>query len=70
MLGKYCQQVASERTIKNARGILRSALNTALGEGLISKNPTMAVRMPAKRRPKITPWSVEEARTFLESAPR
>ncbi|WP_327586394.1 site-specific integrase [Nonomuraea sp. NBC_00507] len=67
-LGRCCKQIASDRTIKDARGVLRSALNVALSEELISKNPATAVRLSAKRKRKIKPWSVEEARQFLESA--
>lgn len=65
---KCCSQFPSERTIKDARGVLRSVLNTAISEEIINKNPASAVRLSAKRKRKIQPWSVEEARSFLESA--
>ncbi|WP_206060641.1 site-specific integrase [Nonomuraea basaltis] len=68
--GRCCDQIASERTIKDARGVLRSALNTAISEEIIAKSPVTGVRLSAKRKRKIKPWSVEEARAFLESARR
>ncbi|GAA3247895.1 site-specific integrase [Nonomuraea helvata] len=68
--GRCCQQLASARTIKDARGVLRSAFNTAIAEDLVGKNPATGVRLTARRTRKIRPWSVEEARQFLESARR
>lgn len=65
--GNCCQQYASERTIRDAWTVLRSALSGAVCEELIPKNVAGLVRLP-KRRRRSKPWPVEEARRFLESA--
>jgi integrase len=69
-IGKCCQQLASERTIRDAWTTLRAALNNAVREELIPRNVAALVRVPKPRRRKIKPWSVDEARAFLESARR
>ena len=66
--GKCCKQYASERTIQDARTVLRSVLSNAVTEELISKNVAGLVRVSKPRPRKNKPWSVEEARKFLESA--
>jgi integrase len=66
--GKCCQQYASERTIQDARTVLRSALANAITEELLSKNVAGLVRVSKPRTRKNKPWSVDEARRFLESA--
>lgn len=67
-IGHCCKQVVSERTIKDARAVLRSALNVAVAEELITKNPAAGLRLSAARTRKTKPWTVDEARRFLESA--
>jgi integrase len=69
-VGHCCQQVASERTIRDAWTVLRAALNNAVREELISRNVAALIRVPKPRRRKVKPWSVDEARAFLESARR
>jgi integrase len=66
--GDCCQQYASERTIRDAWTVLRSALSGAVREELIAKNVAGLVRLPKQRKRRNKPWSVEEARRFLESA--
>ncbi|MBE1585088.1 tyrosine-type recombinase/integrase [Nonomuraea angiospora] len=67
-LGKCCQSVPAERTIKDIRDTLRAALSIAITEEIISKNVASAVRLPTPRKHKRKWWSVEEARQFLEAA--
>lgn len=65
-----CQQIASERTIRDAWTILRSALSNAVTEELITKNVAGLISVSKPRKRKVKPWSVDEARRFLESAKR
>jgi len=67
-IGQCCGQHLSDRTIKDIRDTLRAALANAVAEELISRNAASVVRLPTSRRTKRTPWSVDEARAFLESA--
>lgn len=66
--GNCCEQVLSRSTLQDVRKVLRVALNGAVIEELISRNPAALVKLPAARRRKVKPWSVEEARKFLVSA--
>jgi integrase len=66
--GQCCQRTLSRRTIQDIRAVLRAALNNAITEDLITKNPAGPVKVPSLRRRKVDPWSVEEARRFLVSA--
>lgn len=63
-----CEQLASDRTCRDAWTVLRNVFNNAIREEILSRNPAALVRvpMPRSRRPK--PWSVDEARLFLEGA--
>jgi integrase len=67
-LGKCCNQVASPRTIKDVRTVLRSALHSAVRQELIDRNVAQLVQIPKQRKRKLVPWTSEEARRFLESA--
>jgi integrase len=58
----------SRRTVQDARAVLRSALTNAMTEELISKNVAALVKVRSARKTKRHPWSVEEARQFLEAA--
>lgn len=66
--GQCCRQVASDRTIRDAWTVLRSALTNAVTEELIAKNVAALVRVSKGRKNKVKPWPVEEVRRFLESA--
>jgi integrase len=66
--GKCCRQIAGDRTIRDAWATLRIALGNAVREELISRNVAALIRVPKARSRKPKPWSVEEARRFLESA--
>ncbi|MEU5973872.1 site-specific integrase [Streptomyces sp. NPDC047315] len=67
-VGRCCGQIASRRTVQDARAVLRSALSNAVAEELILKNVAALVKVRSARRTRRKPWSVEEARQFLESA--
>ncbi|NDU71803.1 hypothetical protein GWI34_04060 [Actinomadura sp. DSM 109109] len=47
-----------QATLNGIRSTLRSALNTALRDGLISENPAALPAMPAARRPREVVWTV------------
>jgi integrase len=66
--GHCCNSIPSSRTVKDIRGVLRSALNHAMTEELVSKNVASLAKLPTLRRRKGKAWSSEEARHFLESA--
>jgi integrase len=67
-IGKCCNSIASDRTIRDARGVLRSALSNAMTEELISRNVAAIIAVRASRTHRPKPWSVDEARQFLEEA--
>lgn len=67
-VGNCCEQIPSRRTVQDARAVLRSALTNAMTEELITKNVAGLVKVRSGRKRKREPWSVEEARTFLEAA--
>ena len=60
--------MASPRTIKDVRAVLRSALHSAVRQELINRNVAQLVQIPKQRKRKPVPWTSEEARRFLESA--
>lgn len=66
--GDCCERIPSRRTVQDARAVLRSALTNAMTEELISKNMAGLVKVRSARKVKRHPWSVEEARQFLEAA--
>ncbi|WP_327324191.1 site-specific integrase [Streptomyces sp. NBC_01210] len=67
-IGRCCGQVPSRRTVQDARAVLRSALTNAMTEEQIAKNVAALVKVRSGRKRKREPWSVEEARSFLEAA--
>ena len=67
-IGKCCGSKLSRRVVMDARAVLRSALTNAMTEELISKNVAALTKVRPVRRTHRKPWTVEEARTFLESA--
>ncbi|MFI6662060.1 tyrosine recombinase XerC [Streptomyces sp. NPDC050523] len=67
-VGECCKRIPSRRTVQDARAVLRSALTNAMTEELITKNVAGLVKVRSARKKKRHPWSVEEARRFLEAA--
>jgi integrase len=69
-IGRCCHQLASERTVRDAWTVLRTALGNAVREELLSRNVASLIRVPKARARKPKPWTAEEARCLLESARR
>ncbi|MEU4566314.1 site-specific integrase [Micromonospora sp. NPDC023956] len=67
-LGRCCGDAPSARTVKDIRGVLRSALNHAATEELVTRNAAALVKLPPVRRRRGRAWTSDEARRFLESA--
>lgn len=67
-LDHCCHEVASEWTVHQAWRVLRGALTQAMREELVFRNVAALVRVPVPRARKSAVWTVDEARTFLESA--
>lgn len=63
-----CRQLPSQSTVRTAWTVLRSALSTAEREELVQRNVAALARLPIARPKRVKPWSVEEARRFLENA--
>jgi hypothetical protein len=61
-IGKCCHRVASPRTIKDVRTVLRSALQSAVRQELIDRNVAQLVQIPKQRKRKLVPWTSEDAR--------
>ena len=66
--GHCCRQTVSDRTARDAWTALRNALNNAVREETLTRNAAALVRVSKPRARKTKPWSVDEARRFLESA--
>ncbi len=58
----------SVRTAHAIRSVLRAALSRAAREELILKNVAKLVEIPAWHRKPITPWTPDQAKTFLAAA--
>jgi hypothetical protein len=67
-VGKCCHPVASRRTIRDIRTVLRSGLNSGVRQELLDRNVGQLVQIPKQRKRKLVPWTSEEARRFLVSA--
>lgn len=57
----------SPRTVEYAKVILSSALNTAINEGYIHKNPAAKVKLPKKAPSQARSMSPEQLERFMES---
>lgn len=58
----------SPRTVQYLRFVLRKALDQAVIDNLIPRNPVAGVKSPQVRREEIKPLSPEQARLFLQTA--
>lgn len=67
-VGRCCNQRLTPVALRDVRTCLRNALNNAVGDQLIDRNPTIGVKVPAVRRRKRNRWTTEQARRFLVSA--
>lgn len=61
-------QGLSPRTVQYLHAIIRRALEIALRWGLVGRNVAKLVDVPTVRRPKIVPFTPEQAKHFLETA--
>ncbi|SEN21831.1 hypothetical protein [Nonomuraea pusilla] len=67
-IGKCCKSEPSDWTVHDAYMTLRAALSNAVREEILPRNVAANIKIPVPRKRKVKPWSVDEARTFLESA--
>lgn len=58
----------SPKTVKNVHGILHSAMQQALLNGLITVNPTNACKLPRVTKPDIRPLEPDEIKALLREA--
>ncbi|WP_405970897.1 site-specific integrase [Streptomyces sp. NBC_00988] len=58
----------SVRSIQILREILRSALTRACEEEIVSRNVARFVKLKKREQADIRPWTLEEAKLFLEAA--
>jgi hypothetical protein len=61
-----CGQVAGTGTLRYLLRLVRAALQDAVEEELLARNVARQVKMPTGSIRKGTPWSADEARTFVE----
>lgn len=67
-VGKCCNTTPSARTIRDIRDCLRSMINHAIQEELVSRNVVALVKLPTVRKKKRKRWLTAQAIQFLESA--
>lgn len=69
MLGKIRQAkgAPSGASIRRIHATLRSALSSAVRQGLVPFNPARMVELPVAVRPKVRPWEPKELGAFLDS---
>lgn len=67
MLNAELDKGASNRTVHAIRQVLRAALSRAEREELVFRNAAKLVEIPAWHRKSITPWTPEQATTFLDT---
>lgn len=56
------------KTVKNIHGVLHAALEQAISNGYIHKNPTAGCKLPKVVRPEIKPLEPEEIARMLKEA--
>jgi integrase len=66
--GRVLPQLSIGQNHQAPSRVLRSALSSAMTEGLVSRDIATMVKAPRSRPREIVPWTSEEARWFLESA--
>ena len=65
---RCCQSTISDGTIRYVHRILRSALQDAVSEGILTQNVAKNLRLSQRYRPKFVPWTGAEARLFLRAS--
>jgi integrase len=56
----------SPKTVRNAHGVLRTALRDAVQRGHLTRNVAEHARLPRVQRQELTTWTAEQLRAFLE----
>ncbi len=67
LLNEKLKSGLSPKSVRYLRGTLRTALNHAVRWGYISRNPAAVVDGPRLEPYEAQPFTVEEARTFLDA---
>ena len=67
-LGPETGRTLSPATIRRIHSIIHAALNSAVDRNLVQRNVSDRVRLPRVPRTKLTTWTSEELRRFLESS--
>ena len=62
------KSVLAPKTVKNIHGVLHAALEQAISNGYISRNPTDGCKLPRVVRPEIKPLEPEEIARMLKEA--
>src|SRR5665647_196385 len=60
------RKTLSASTIRRIHATLRVALNAALADDLIVKNPLLGLKLAVPRKPELQVWTAQEIRFFLE----
>lgn len=66
-LNEIARKPRSPRTVQQARGILRAALEQALSYGLVTRNAAAPVSLSPVRTAEVRPFTPEEAKLFLDA---
>jgi integrase len=61
-------QTLAPSSVRRVHAVLRRALTVAVRWGLIQTNPTLMVDPPSLPRTKVRPYTIEEAKAFLDVA--
>jgi len=65
---QLAQAGLAQKTVHNIHICLRKALNDAVEDGLIRRNPAERIDTKPKDRPEMVTWSADELASFLSSA--
>lgn len=62
----HLEQGKSPKTVEMYRTLFSGILQEAVYDGIISSNPFNHIKRPKKKKPKITPFSIDEVKLLLE----
>jgi integrase len=60
------RKILSASTIRRIHATLRVALNAALADDLIVRNPLLGLKLAVPRKPELQVWNAEQIRFFLD----
>ena len=66
--GKNKERVISAKTIRNIHGVMTVALNTAVEQEIILRNPASKAIVPKTERREINPLTDEQVKLFLQAS--